>query len=164
MSYTITPARYSKGNMLVVCESDGTHFKTRYDRLAEAFSGRYTHREHGYIMSPKAAQRFEQAVKDGWNAYSVSGLLHDGRHGAVKHRKSVKAKETVTDFSKVIATVDTRSMNIGVYDSQVKEPVYYVKVDGKIVQPNQTAEGIIRYLAHVLYSADYDAQKAAEPL
>lgn len=91
MTYTVKPARYSKGNMLVVCESDGP-FKTRYMRLAETFSnGRYTHRENGYIMAVKAVERFEQAVKDGWDANFVTGELDDGKGGPVKHRKSVSS-------------------------------------------------------------------------
>ena len=96
MNYTIKPARYSKGNMAVVCEPDGSGFKTRYDRLAGVFSnGRYTHRERAYIMSSKAAQRFEQAVKDGWDATPITGELHDGNYGPVNHRKSVKPKNSI---------------------------------------------------------------------
>jgi len=154
VSYTIKLARYSKGNMAVVCESNGTGYKTRCMRLAEVFSnGRYTGREHAYIMSVKAAERFEQAVKDGWDATSVTGELHDGKYGPVKHRKSVKAKEPIAEYSKVIAEVDTRGMVIS-----MKDAVYIVTLYGEPVQPNMKAEDVIRYLAHILYNADHNAR------
>ena len=65
--YTISPARYAKGQMLVRCPSTNG-LKSRAACVAEALKGRYTHREHGYILSPTKAKRFEQLLRDGWNA------------------------------------------------------------------------------------------------
>lgn len=72
--YTITDARYAKGKKAVRCPSpDG--YKTRAAYLAERLAnGRYTNREHAYIMSPAAALRFEKLYTEGWDA-SFSGTL-----------------------------------------------------------------------------------------
>lgn len=74
-AYTISPARYSKGNMAVRCPSS-TGWKTRAARLASRLAnGRYTGREQAYIMSAAAAKRFEKLYAEGWDASSFSGEL-----------------------------------------------------------------------------------------
>jgi hypothetical protein len=73
-AYTVTPARYSKGNMAVRCPSS-TGYKTRAAYLAHRLAnGRYTNREHAYIMSATAAKRFEKLYAEGWDV-SFSGVL-----------------------------------------------------------------------------------------
>lgn len=72
--YTITDARYAKGKKAVRCSSPNG-YKTRAAYLAERLAnGRYTGREHAYIMSPAAALRFEKLYAEGWDA-SFSGAL-----------------------------------------------------------------------------------------
>jgi len=71
-TFTISKARYAKGQMIVRVKSlDG--FKTRAGRIADAVSrGRYSNREHGYIMSPAAAKRFRQHFDSGGDAAIMS--------------------------------------------------------------------------------------------
>ena len=73
--YEIRPARYARGQTLVVCRSDGTGFKTRAMALCEALHGRYTGRERGYVMSPTKAAKFEKLYAAGWSGNVVSGEL-----------------------------------------------------------------------------------------
>jgi hypothetical protein len=69
--YSIRPYRYAKGKVAVTCPSrDG--FKSRAARLAGTF-GRWTHRAGGYVMSAKAAERFEECYRLGWDAGVLSG-------------------------------------------------------------------------------------------
>ena len=71
----VNAARYAKNMIAVQCPSiDG--FKTRAGRLANSLAnGRYTHREHAYIMSPKKAERLLILYKEGWDAAVVTGEL-----------------------------------------------------------------------------------------
>lgn len=75
--YTITPARYAKGKMVIRPTSNGTGFKTRAARLAEAkgIGGKWVHRSGGYNVSPSAAKRFEKLYAEGWDACVISGTL-----------------------------------------------------------------------------------------
>lgn len=66
--FTIAPARYSKNNMAVRCESDGSVFKTRAMRLASALPSRYSHRERAYIMSKRATERLQKLFDEGADA------------------------------------------------------------------------------------------------
>lgn len=79
MSYTITPARYAKGQMLVRCPStDG--LKTRAARLiGDGLRGRYTGRESGYIVSPAKARKFERLFAAGWDGSYITGELQAPR-------------------------------------------------------------------------------------
>lgn len=70
--YTILPARYSKGNMLVQCPSKDS-WKTRAARLIEGVGGRYTHREKGYVVSPTKLKKFEIKFAEGWDYSPISG-------------------------------------------------------------------------------------------
>jgi hypothetical protein len=74
--YTITPAQYAKGKMIIHCPSN-TGYKTRAARLAEAkgIGGKYVHRSHGYTVSPSAAARFEKLYAEGWDACVMTGRL-----------------------------------------------------------------------------------------
>lgn len=93
MTYTITPARYAKGKMIIRPKSDGSGFKTRAARLAEAkgIGGRWVHRSGGYTVSPAAARRFEKLYAEGWDASTWDGkmiepkpaALHKGRTWSV---------------------------------------------------------------------------------
>ena len=71
--YTITPAYYAKGVVLVQAPST-TGFKTRQARLASAL-GRYVNRERGYILSPAAAERFMVLVESGADASAITGTI-----------------------------------------------------------------------------------------
>jgi len=70
---SIKPARYAKDMMLVQVLTSGG-WKNRGQRLAEAL-GRWTHRERGYIMSKKKADRFKQLYDEGWDAEFMSNKL-----------------------------------------------------------------------------------------
>lgn len=58
---TFAPARYAKGKVAVRCPSDGSGYKTRAMRIASTVSGRYSGREHAYIVSPAAARKIRAA-------------------------------------------------------------------------------------------------------
>lgn len=69
----ICKARYAKNQMAVHCPSNGTGWKTRAMRLADAIAnGRYSGREHAYIMSQPAAKRFTKLYAEGWDASFMS--------------------------------------------------------------------------------------------
>jgi hypothetical protein len=73
--YTISDARYAKGQKLVVAPSDATGLKTRAMRLLGALKCRYTNRERGYVCSPAKALRFETLYQEGWDASYFSDEL-----------------------------------------------------------------------------------------
>jgi hypothetical protein len=76
MGYTITPARYAKGQMLVRCPS-GDGYKTRAARLiGDGLKCRFSGRCGGYIASPAKARRFERLYAEGWDASSVTGKFY----------------------------------------------------------------------------------------
>lgn len=79
--YTITPARYAKGKMIIRPTPDGTGYKNRAARLAEArgIGGRYVGRSGGYTVSPTAASKFERLYAEGWDACFISGKLEAPR-------------------------------------------------------------------------------------
>jgi hypothetical protein len=78
--YNIAPARYSKGNMAVSTPSpDG--FKTRAARLiGDHLRGRWTNREHAYIVSPAKVRKFLALYESGADASSVTGALYRSEH------------------------------------------------------------------------------------
>ena len=71
--YEVGPARYARGQMLVVCRGDGTGWKTRAMALCEALNGRWTGRERGYVMSPAKAAKFEKLYAAGWSGNAAGG-------------------------------------------------------------------------------------------
>lgn len=83
--YTITPARYAKGKMVIRPTSDGTGFKTRAACLAGAkgIGGKWVHRSGGYTVSPSAAALFERLYADGWDASFFTGELIPPTQAAV---------------------------------------------------------------------------------
>lgn len=70
----ITKARYAKHQMIAHCPGVGL-YKSRGQRLAIALRGRYTHREGGFVLSPRKAARLAQLWAAGWDASSLSGEL-----------------------------------------------------------------------------------------
>ena len=74
--YSISPARYSKGNFIVRCPSpDG--YKTRAARLVgDGLNCRYTGRENGYVASASKVARFERLYTEGWDASVMTGELY----------------------------------------------------------------------------------------
>lgn len=79
--YMITPARYAKGKMIIRPTSDGSGYKTRAARLAEAkgIGGRWVNRSGGYTVSPTAARKFEKLYAEGWDASFITGELEPPR-------------------------------------------------------------------------------------
>lgn len=74
--YTITDARYAKGQKLVKAVPSGTGLKSRAERLiGDGLKGRYTNRERGYVVSPAKAARFEEMYAQGWDASAITGKL-----------------------------------------------------------------------------------------
>ena len=93
--YTIGDARYAKGQKLVKVTSSGTGLKTRAARLVgDGLKGRYTNREHGYIVSPTKAARFEDLYAQGWDASAITGELQppEGHVADVAPSKAVRPR------------------------------------------------------------------------
>jgi hypothetical protein len=93
--YTIGDARYAKGQKLVKVQSSGTGLKTRAARLiGDGLKGRYTNREHGYIVSPTKAARFEDLYAQGWDASAITGELQppEGHAADVAPAKAVRPR------------------------------------------------------------------------
>ncbi len=58
-AYTITPARYSKGNFIVQTHNEGP-WKGRAERLiVDGLKCRYTGRERGFVASAAKVRKFE---------------------------------------------------------------------------------------------------------
>lgn len=72
--YTILPARYAKGRVLVQAPGIGG-WKSPAGCMAEHVGGRYTHREGGYVMSPAAAERMVALLRAGRVASPITGEL-----------------------------------------------------------------------------------------
>lgn len=66
--YTVSQARYSKGNLIVRYSKSPSGMKGRPARLLEALKFRYTGRENGYVGSPSKVKKFEEMMTDGWDA------------------------------------------------------------------------------------------------
>jgi hypothetical protein len=75
--YTIVPARYAKNLWVIKPRSDGSGFKTRAARLAEALNGRWVHRSGGYHVSKARADRFKMLYAAGFDAH----IKFDFRYG-----------------------------------------------------------------------------------
>jgi hypothetical protein len=68
-SFTISPARYSKGRFIIRITMDNPDgFKGRGARLAEALGGRWVGRECGYNVSQSAAFNFALLFGAGFDA------------------------------------------------------------------------------------------------
>lgn len=75
LPYTITPARYSKGNFIVQTHNDGP-WKGRAERLiCDGLNCRYVGRSKGFMASPSKVARFERLYAEGWDANSFTGEL-----------------------------------------------------------------------------------------
>lgn len=73
-TYTVNPARYAKGMLLVrAASADG--YKTRVARLLDALKCRWTNRERGYVVSPSKLRRLERLLADGWDANFFTNAL-----------------------------------------------------------------------------------------
>lgn len=73
-AYSIVPARYAKGKLVIQPTRDGSGFKTRAARLAGTF-GKWVHRSGGYTVSAAGARRFERLYSEGYDASVITGEL-----------------------------------------------------------------------------------------
>ncbi len=74
--FTVSEARYSKGNYIVRCPSTNG-LKSRAARLiGDGLHCRYTWREKGYVASPSKLAKFQKLYAAGWDASFVTGELH----------------------------------------------------------------------------------------
>lgn len=68
-TWTIHNARYAKGKRVVQITKDNKDgFKQSAEHLAEALGGKWTHRDHGYQLTPRRAELFKHLVADNWDA------------------------------------------------------------------------------------------------
>jgi hypothetical protein len=67
-AYSVSPARYAKGMLLVRITSEGA-YKTRAARLiGDGLKARWTNRCGGYVASPAKVAKFERLYAQGWDA------------------------------------------------------------------------------------------------
>lgn len=67
--WQVSDARYAKGKRVVQITPDKPDgFKGCGERLAQALGGKWTHRDHGYQLSPSRAELFKRLITDGWDA------------------------------------------------------------------------------------------------
>lgn len=95
---TFKDARYAKGKVLYIPPTrEKGAWKGRQERLAEAkgISGKYTHREKGYIMSKTQAEKLKKYILEGYDAGSMTGELVKPKDlykkGGVTFKEKVKA-------------------------------------------------------------------------
>ena len=96
--FTVSEARYSKGNYIVRCPS-ANGLKSRAARLiGDGLNCRYTGREKGYVASPSKLVKFQKLYAAGWDPIGKSAGGHWGskdrprRRGDDEGRKVVWAK------------------------------------------------------------------------
>jgi hypothetical protein len=73
--YTVTPARYSKGNFIIRPLDSVGGFKGRASYLCCALNLRWTHRSGGFTASPSKLSRFEKLYAEGWSATCMGELI-----------------------------------------------------------------------------------------
>lgn len=79
--YSVTEARYSRGNFIVHCpSSDG--MKTRAARLiGDGLNCRWVGRGKGYVASPNKVAKFEALYAAGFNACPMTGEIYHTERG-----------------------------------------------------------------------------------
>ena len=76
-TYSVAPARYSKGNFIISCPSTND-LKTRAARLVSAgLNCRYTRRERGYVASAAKVVKFKRMFDAGLDACMMTGEIYD---------------------------------------------------------------------------------------
>ena len=74
-AYTVHGYRYAKGKQCVRPVPDGSGWKTRAARLAEACGGRWVHRAGGYLLSAAGVARFERLYAAGYDGNTFTREL-----------------------------------------------------------------------------------------
>ena len=91
-TYSVEPAKYAKGKLLVRFSKDGTGLKDRAQRiLFDGLNCRYTGRENGLIASPTQVARFEKLLAEGWDACSFSKNLVDPDGNIVEKKSRMRS-------------------------------------------------------------------------
>lgn len=77
-TFTIHPAKYTKGMMAIHCKADGTGWKTLAALVISGMPGvRYSGRESAYICSPGRAAKFEAEMARVQKKREVAALVDD---------------------------------------------------------------------------------------
>lgn len=95
--FTVSPARYAKGKMLVRVHDSHDGLKGRASYLCDALNARYTHREGGYILSPAAAEKLIALYDAGYD-----GCLRFSRSTPAEVRIGYGPKLSIVDALKAI--------------------------------------------------------------
>ena len=75
-AFTVAPAKYAKGMLAVFPQDKIQGLKGRSARLAEHLNGRWSNREHAYIMSPTKVVKLRKLIDEGWDASPMLGQLY----------------------------------------------------------------------------------------
>lgn len=114
--YTITDARYSKGNKVVQAPGKG-QFKSDIHWLAEGLGGRYVHRSHGYVMTPNRAELLDKMAKEGgWDAH-VPLILTKGTRSPSTFSHPEHTKGEKVPVSKVVAHFKSKGALANEFDA-----------------------------------------------
>lgn len=132
-------ARYAKDKILYIPPSGSGFTKNRESRLAEAVgvNGKYTHREKGYIMSKKQAERLKEHLIKGHDAEFISGEIIENTDEYAKGGIVVTKIKDIPNFQKRLeeGKITYRGLGLGkVFDDFYKvagTTGYRIKVDGK---------------------------------
>lgn len=85
-------ARYAKQSYAVRCPTPDA-YKTRAARLVEALRGRYSGREHAYIMPRSKALKLARLWSNGLDACAVTGKLEEPRDNVTRIEPYREAKQ-----------------------------------------------------------------------
>jgi hypothetical protein len=75
--FTVEEARYAQGMMAVRPTDNIGDFKGRAARLLEHLRGRWSNREHAYIISPSKVMKLEKLYAAGRDASAITGELYE---------------------------------------------------------------------------------------
>lgn len=108
---TIHENKRRNGKPMIVarCPSDGSGYKTRAARLAEALHGRWSHRQGGYVMSRRGADRLVAYYRDGWDASYISATLQPPPTPYEQRVRALEAEGMTTSDAQAIADIEGHS-------------------------------------------------------
>lgn len=102
MSYQIGDARYAEGKKVIAPQDSRDGLKGRASYLAEALGGKWTHRCHGYVISPAGAEKFKTLFEAGFDA--ISPAFKSVRPGLFYHQERGLKDLTARDALKLAVT------------------------------------------------------------
>lgn len=104
--FTVQTARYAKDKMLVCVTDSHNGLKGRSSYLLDALNARYTHREHGYILSLGVVEKLIALYDAGFDARIR--FVRSGTQQPVRLHKGDGPDMSLSDALKAIGFTPTR--------------------------------------------------------